>query len=142
MGNLYAYMLFPVKNAEAYASGKITDFNEVGVKALDDLTLQVTLNERTPYFIQLMDHYSTFAVHRATIEKFGKVTDRFTRWTRVDNMVSNGAFRLSEWKLNRRISMVKSDTYWDRDKVKLNRCTRPWKIRPMCRRPTWAPIST
>jgi oligopeptide transport system substrate-binding protein len=120
MGNLYAYMLFPVKNAEAYASGKISDFNEVGVKALDKLTLQVTLNERTPYFIQLMDHYSTFAVHRPTIEKFGKATDRFTRWTRVENIVSNGAFKLAEWKLNRRIGMVKSNTYWDRDKVKLN----------------------
>jgi len=120
MGNLYAYMLFPVKNAEAYASGKISDFNEVGVKALDDLTLQVTLNERTPYFLQLMDHYSTFAVHRPTIEKFGKATDRFTRWTRVENIVSNGAFKLSEWKLNRRISMVKSETYWDQDRVKLN----------------------
>jgi len=120
MGNLYAYMLFPVKNAEEFASGKIADFNEVGVKALDDLTLEVTLNERTPYFIQLMDHYSTFAVHRPTIEKFGKATDRFTRWTRVENMVNNGAFNLAEWKLNRRISMEKSDTYWDRDNVELN----------------------
>lgn len=120
MGNLYAYMLFPVVNAEAFAKGEITDFGEVGVKALDDLTLQVKLNESTPYFIQLMDHYSTFAVHRATLEKFGKATDRFTKWTRVANMVNNGAFNLSEWKLNRRISMVKSDTYWDRDNVKLN----------------------
>ena len=120
MGNLYAYMLYPVKNAEAYATGKITDFSEVGVEAIDDLTLQVSLNEPTPYFIQLMDHYSTFAVHRATIEKFGKPTDRFTRWTRVENMVNNGAFNLSEWKLNRHISMLKSDTYWDRDNVKLN----------------------
>ncbi|MEP1469433.1 MAG: peptide ABC transporter substrate-binding protein [Halieaceae bacterium] len=120
MGNLYAYMLYPVLNAEAYATGKIEDFNDVGVKALDDRTLQVTLNEPTPFFLQLMDHYSTFALHRPTIEKFGKATDRFTRWTRVENIVSNGAFNLSEWKLNRRISMTKSDTYWDRDKVRLN----------------------
>jgi len=120
MGNLYAYMLFPLVNAESYAKGEITDFSRVGVKAPDDRTLQVTLNERTPYFLQLMDHYSTFAVHRATIEKFGKATDRFTRWTRVENIVGNGAFRLAEWKLNRRITMVKSDTYWDRDNVKLN----------------------
>lgn len=120
MGNLYAYMLFPVDNAQAYATGEIDDFAEVGVKALDDLTLEVTLTEPTPFFLQLMDHYSTFAVHRATIEKFGKKTDRFTKWTRVENIVGNGPFVLSEWKLNRRISMVKSSTYWDRDKVKLN----------------------
>ena len=120
MGNLYAYMLYPVRNAEVFATGQLDDFSQVGVKALDDLTLQVTLNERTPYFIQLMDHYSTFALHRATIEKFGKATDRFTRWTRVENIVSNGAFRLKEWQLNRRIVVEKSETYWDRDKVRLN----------------------
>lgn len=120
MGAEYNYMLFPVKNAKAFATGEITDFDEVGVKAQDDLTLQVTLSERTPYFIQLMDHYSTFAVHRPTLEKFGKATDRFTPWTRVENMVSNGAFRLKDWALNRRIELEKSDTYWDRDKVRLN----------------------
>jgi oligopeptide transport system substrate-binding protein len=119
MGNLYAYMLFPIVNAEAYAKGELSDFTEVGVKALDDHTLQVTLSAPTPYFIQLMDHYSTFAVHRATIEKFGKSTDRFTRWTRVENMVNNGPFNLKEWKLNRRIMVEKSDTYWDRDNVEL-----------------------
>jgi oligopeptide transport system substrate-binding protein len=120
MGNLYAYMLYPIKNAEAYATGKLDDPEQLGFRALDKLTFEVTLNEPTPYFLQLMDHYSTFAVHRATLEKFGKATDRFTKWTRVENIVGNGAFKLSEWLLNRRISMVKSDTYWDADKVSLN----------------------
>lgn len=120
MGNQYAYMLYPLVNAEAFATGKLDDFSKVGVKALDPHTLQVTLNAPTPYFIQLMDHYSTFAVHRPTIERFGKATDRFTPWTRVDNMVGNGPFRLKEWKLNRRIIVEKSDTYWDRDNVALN----------------------
>ncbi|WOJ97824.1 peptide ABC transporter substrate-binding protein [Congregibacter brevis] len=121
MGNLYAYMLFPVKNAEAFLNRQIDDFGEVGVKAPDPQTLVVTLTDPTPYFLQLMDHYSTFAVHRPTIEKFGRFTDRFTKWTRVENIVSNGAFVLDEWKLNRRIGMRKSDTYWDRDHVRLNR---------------------
>ena len=120
MGNQYAYMLYPLVNAEAFATGKLDDFSEVGVKALDPHTLQVTLNAPTPYFIQLMDHYSTFAVHRPTIEKFGKATERFTPWTRVDNIVGNGPFRLKEWKLNRRIIVEKSDTYWDSDNVALN----------------------
>ena len=119
-GNLYAYMLYPLVNAEAFAKGKIDDFAEVGVKALDDVTLQVSLNAPTPYFIQLMDHYSTFAVHPPTILKHGEMTDRFTKSTRVENMVNNGPFNLREWKLNRRISMEKSDTYWDRENVKLN----------------------
>lgn len=120
MGNLYAYMLFPMVNAEAYTTGKLEDPDDLGVKALDDLTLQVTLNEPTPYFLQLMDHYSTYAVHRPTLEKFGKATDRFTKWTRAKNIVSNGPFRLTEWLLNRRIVVEKNETYWDADKVKLN----------------------
>ena len=119
-GNEYAYMLFPVVNAEAYLKGQVTDFDEVGVKALDDTTLQVTLNAPTPYFIQLMDHYSTFAVHPETLLKFGKMTDRYTPWTRVGNIVSNGAFKLKEWSLNRRIIVEKSDHYWDKDRVSLN----------------------
>lgn len=119
-GNLYAYMLYPVVNAEAYAKGEIDDFDEVGVKALDDTTLQVTLNSPTPYFIQLMDHYSTFAVHPQTLLKFGEMTDRFTPWTRVGNIVSNGPFQLTEWALNRHIKMEKNPHYWDRDNVSLN----------------------
>ncbi len=120
MGNLYAYMLFPVKNAEAYAKGELSNPEELGVRAVDDRTLEVTLTEPTPYFLQLMDHYSTFALHRKTLEKFGKATDRFTKWTRAENIVSNGPFNLKEWKLNRRITVEKSKTYWDADKVKLN----------------------
>lgn len=120
MGNQYAYMLYPLVNAEEFATGKIDDFSAVGVKALDEQTLQVKLRMATPYFIQLMDHYSTYAVHPPTIERFGAMTDRFTRWTRVENIVGNGPFKLTEWKLNRRIVVEKSPTYWDADKVALN----------------------
>ena len=119
-GSLYAYMLYPIVNSEAYSKREITDFEQVGVKALDDLTLQVTLNAPTPYFLQLMDHYSSFAVHPETLLKHGKMTDRFTPWTRVGNIVSNGAFTLDEWSLNRRIIIKKSEHYWDRDNVALN----------------------
>ena len=120
MGNQYAYMLFPVVNAEAFARRQVEDFADVGVKALDERTLQVTLNAPTPYFLQLMDHYSTFAVHPETILKHGAMTDRYTKWTRQGNMVNSGPFNLKEWLLNRRIVVEKSDTYWDRDKVRLN----------------------
>ena len=120
-GNLYSYMLFPIVNAEAFSKREIEDFAEVGVKAEDSQTLVVTLNEPTPYFIQLMDHYSTFAVHRPTIEAHGKFTDRYTKWTRVGNMVNNGPFNLEEWLLNRRITMSRSETYWDKDRVRLNK---------------------
>lgn len=120
MGNLYSYMLYPVQNAEAYATGKLQDPELLGVRALDDYTLEVTLAEPTPYFLQLLDHYSTFAVPRQVIERFGKATDRFTHWTRPGNIITNGPFRLTEWKLNRRIVVEKNPHYWDADTVQLN----------------------
>ena len=118
-GSLYAYMLFPVVNAEKFASGAIDDFAEVGIKSLDAQTLRISLNAPTPYFLQLMDHYSTFAVHPETVLKFGGMSDRFTLWTRPENIVSNGAFTLKEWSLNRQIKVEKNPHYWDKSSVAL-----------------------
>jgi oligopeptide transport system substrate-binding protein len=120
LGNLYAYMYFPIANAKAYYDGEISDFNQVGVKALNDYVLQVTLTEPIPYFLQLLDHYSTYPVHRATIEKFGTADQRGTRWTFEGNIVGNGAFQLKEWKINRRITVERNPFYWDAANVRLN----------------------
>ena len=92
---------------------------EVGVKALDDRTLQVTLSYPTPYFLQLLDHYSLFPVHQATIEKFGDADQRGTRWTYEGNLVGNGPFQLVDWKINRRIVVQSNPYYWDADNVSL-----------------------
>jgi oligopeptide transport system substrate-binding protein len=116
----YSYQLFVVKGAEQYNKGLIKDFNEVGVAAIDDLTLQVRLNAPTPYFLTLLSHPSTFPIHQQTIEKFGDIDDPGSLWTRAGNYVGNGPFVLSEWALNRIIRIKKSDTYWDSDTVKLN----------------------
>jgi oligopeptide transport system substrate-binding protein len=120
LGNLYAYMYFPIANAKAYYDGEISDFSQVGVKALDDYILQVILTEPIPYFLQLLDHYSTYPVHRATVEKFGTADQRGTRWTFEGNIVGNGAFQLKEWKINRRITVERNPFYWDAANVRLN----------------------
>jgi oligopeptide transport system substrate-binding protein len=120
LGNEYAYMLFPVKNAEAYFTGKITAFDQVGVKAINDHLLEVQLNEPIPYFLQLLFHHSTHAVPRSVIEKFGKATDRFSDWTRPENIVSNGPFMVKEWKLYKHVRVVKNPFYWDAANVRLN----------------------
>ncbi|MBI2969684.1 MAG: peptide ABC transporter substrate-binding protein, partial [Gammaproteobacteria bacterium] len=119
VGNLYAYMFHHIKNAEAFFKGEIPDFGEVGVKALDDYTLQVELAAPTPFFMQLLDHHSYYPVHRGTIEKFGRIDERGTRWTRPGNFVGNGAFVLKEWILNRILVVEKNSNYWDADRVKL-----------------------
>ena len=69
LGAEYSYMHFVVKNAEAYNTNSITDFDQVGYKVIDDHTLQVTLNNSTPYFLSLLLHHSWYPVHLPTIAK-------------------------------------------------------------------------
>lgn len=119
LGNQYAYMLFPIENAEAYARGDLEDFDKVGVQVLDSHTLKVTLANPTPYFLQLLDHQSTYPVHRGTIEQFGAPDERGTRWTRPGNYVGNGPFTLETWRLNDIIQVRRNPHYWAADEVGL-----------------------
>lgn len=116
----YASMLYPLKNAKEFNEGKIKDFAEVGVKAPDDLTLKFTLTGPTPYLLGVLKHYSWFPVPRHVIEKLGSMTDREVRWTRTGVMVSNGPFRLKEWRFSDSITLEKNPNYWDAANVKLN----------------------
>ena len=109
----YSYMLWPIKNAEAYNAGKLTDFGAVGVTTPDDATLRLTLERPTPYLLAVAAHNTWMPVHRATIEKFGKMDQRNSAWTRPGNLVSNGPFTLTEWTPNSRIVVAKSPRYWD-----------------------------
>jgi oligopeptide transport system substrate-binding protein len=120
LGNGSAYLMFAIKNAQAYATGNLKDFSQVGVRVVDPRTLEVELSAPTPYFLQLLGHNSFFPLPRHVIEKFGSATDRFTAWTRPGNMVSNGAFRLAGWKLNKFVRVEKNPFYWDVANVRLN----------------------
>jgi oligopeptide transport system substrate-binding protein len=74
-GAQYSYMLYPVTNAEAYNNKKITNFDEVGFKAVDDHTLRVRLHSPTPYLLSMMIHNSWYPVPIATIKKYGALDD-------------------------------------------------------------------
>ena len=119
MGNKWSYMLFPVVNAERFASGEIEDFAQVGLRVVDKLTFEVELSQPTAYFIQILAHSSSLPVHRATIEKHGSVTARYSQWSRAENIVTNGAFALSEWEVNKPLIVEKNPFYWDKDRVAL-----------------------
>lgn len=119
LGNPYAYMLYYIRNAEAFVQGKV-DFAEVGVRVLDDRTLQVELVSATPFFLQLLDHHSYYPVNPRVIEHFGAIDERGTRWTRPGNFVGNGAFTLKQWILNRIVVVEKNPAYWDAGRVRLN----------------------
>jgi oligopeptide transport system substrate-binding protein len=115
-----AYMLYPVVNAEAFNKGKIDKFDEVGFRVLDDWTFQITLANPTPYFLSLLTHYSWFPVPISTIKKYGPVFERGSRWTKPGRFVGNGPFTLEQWRLNDRVRVKKSATYWDAQTVRLN----------------------
>jgi len=120
LGAPYIDALYILKGARDYAAGKITDFNEVGVKALDDRDLQFELIGPTPYFLSAILHTSWFPVHPATILKFGRMDERDTKWTRPGNYVGTGPFILKIWKENDVIELVRNPLYWDAANVKLN----------------------
>jgi len=115
----YAYMLYCLKNAEAYHAGDTDDFSQVGVRALDDRTLEVTLESPTPYFLSMQTHHAWFPVHPPTIEAFEAQSRRGTKWTQPENIVGNGAFVLQEWSPNRVIRVVKNTVYWNAGAVRL-----------------------
>lgn len=119
----YASMLYPLLNAEEFNQGKITDFSKVGVRVLDDRTLQFTLKGPAPYLPSMLKHYAWFPVPRHAIERAGKMTDRDTRWTRPGNLVGNGPFRLKEWRFTHSITVERNPHYWDAGSVRLNEIT-------------------
>jgi oligopeptide transport system substrate-binding protein len=121
LGAQYSYMLYPVKNAEAFNLGKITDFSRVGFKALDDYTLELTLHSPAPYLLSMMIHDSWFPVPIAVIKKHGALDDRTNPWTKPENFVGNGPFVLKEWRMNSHILVERSPTYWDATNVRLNK---------------------
>ncbi|RPH27728.1 oligopeptide ABC transporter substrate-binding protein OppA [Buttiauxella warmboldiae] len=90
---------------------------ELGVKAIDDHTLEVTLTEPVPYFYKLLVHSSMSPVPKAVIEKFAD------KWTQPANIVSNGAFKLKTWVVNERIVLERNTNYWNNGKTVINEVT-------------------
>ena len=114
-GSHYSFLLYPVKNAQKIAEGHEKDVNQLGVKATDDHTLVAELEGPTPYFLGLVTHATAYPAPKAAVEKHGK------KWTRPENIVSNGPFKLDSWQPNAQLVAVKSDQYWDKDAVKLDK---------------------
>ena len=110
----YAYLQYPIKNAEAINGGEITDFDQLGVKAIDDKTLEITLESPTPYFLDALMHYTAYPVPKHLVEKFGD------DWTKMENIVANGPFKPVEWIPGSYIHSVKNDMYYDAANVQLD----------------------
>lgn len=110
----YASILYPIKNAEAYNKGEATA-DEVGIKAEDDKTLVVTLEQPTPYFLELTAFKTYYPVNKNVAEKNPKW------YTEAgEDYVTNGPFMLDSWNHDKDITLKKNPNYWDADKVALD----------------------
>jgi len=103
----YAFILWPVKNAEAFSKGELDDPKALGVEAVDEHTLKITLERPTPYFLGLLTHHMAYPAPRRAIERHGR------QWTRPGRLVSNGAYRLVAWQPQSSIRLEKNPHFHD-----------------------------
>lgn len=119
LGAKYAQLLYIVKNAQEYNEGTLSDFSQVGAKAIDDHTFQLTLTGPTPHFLNLIKHPTWHPVHPPTIEAAGGIGKPDSNWTR-ENYVGNGPYQLKSWVINKSVIVQKNPHYWDAEKVSIN----------------------
>lgn len=111
----YASILYPIKGAESYSLGEGTE-EDLGIKVVDDKTLEVTLENPTPYFLELTAFKTYYPVHKATAEA------NDTWYTEAgETYVTNGPFTLADWQHAGSITLEKSENYWDKENVALDK---------------------
>lgn len=115
LASSYAEQLFYIKNGKRYNEGTLTDFSQVGVKALSPDTLQVTLENPSPFFLDLCAFQTLYPVHLPSIQKWGD------DWIKPGKLVSNGAYILKDWKINDRVEFEANPHYWRKDQVGFKR---------------------
>ena len=109
----YSFILYPIKNAKPYNSGE-ANADSLGVKAKDDKTLVIELEDSTPYFLEQLTHYTSWAVPTHVVKKHGK------EWTKKENIVVSGAFILDTWNPQTSLTVKKNPYFFDADNVGLD----------------------
>ncbi|MGC9332582.1 MAG: peptide ABC transporter substrate-binding protein, partial [Anaerolineae bacterium] len=115
----YAWLMYDVEGAEAFNTGETDDPETVGVKAIDDYTLEVTLAAPTSYFETILPFSTFYPVRLDIIEEYGD------QWTEPGNYVSSGAYLLEEWEHEAELVLVKNPDYWDAENVAIEKITIP-----------------
>jgi oligopeptide transport system substrate-binding protein len=112
LASTYAYYvgLVNVANANDIVAGT-KPLTDLGVKAIDDKTLEVTLSASTPWFVRSLAHGTLFPVNQKV------VTEKGADWTKPENMVSNGAYTLAENSPGERVVLKRNPNYWNNEKT-------------------------
>ncbi|HJV45714.1 MAG TPA: peptide ABC transporter substrate-binding protein [Bacillota bacterium] len=109
----FAYQLYPILNAEKVKKGEVAP-DQVGIKAIDTKTLEVTLTNPTPYFLEIIAFPTYFPVNQ-------KIAEKNNDWQKDTSVfVGNGPFKPTKWQHGSKIILEKNTTYWDATTVKLN----------------------
>jgi oligopeptide transport system substrate-binding protein len=112
--SIYAYLVTILKNGQGVNDGK-APLESVGAKALDPHTLVLTLEHPAPYLPQLVMHQSFYPVPRHVVKRLGD------RWTTPGAYVSNGAYKLADWRLGDHVQLVKNPLFFDAARVCVDR---------------------
>lgn len=115
-GAKYAFVLYVIKNAEKINTGEVTDLTELGAKALDDKTLEITLENPSAILDKIVCMGPFMPVSKACHQQYGEEHS-----TAPDKMLYSGPFKMTEYTLDKRIVMEKNEDYWDAANVKLDR---------------------
>jgi len=106
----YASLVYPIVNAEKVNGGKLP-VSALGVRAIDDRTLEMKFEFQVPYLAQLLTHYTCMPVPRHVVEKHGD------QWLQPANIAVNGPYILKEWVPNDHITSVKNPHFYDAHNV-------------------------
>lgn len=109
-GSDYASLMYCIEGAEAVNTGEAGP-EGLAVRATGERVLEVELVAPVAYFLDICAYVTFLPVHRGTIEAYGD------EWIKPENLVGNGAYDLRAWRLNDKIRLEKSATYWDRENV-------------------------
>ncbi len=112
-GSQYAAILYPIKGAEAFNNGE-GKAEDLGIKVVDDQTLEVTLESPTPYFLEVTSFYTLMPVNQKVVEK-----EKEWAMEAGELYVSNGPYTLDTWNHNSDYVLAKNDQYWDKGNVDL-----------------------
>ncbi|ENT2950674.1 ABC transporter substrate-binding protein [Klebsiella aerogenes] len=105
-----------IVNARDISEGKQPP-ETLGVKALDDTTLQVTLDQPNAAFLAMLAHPSLVPIDKVLVERFGD------KWTKPEHIVTSGPYTLSKWVVNERIVAQRNPKYWDNEHTVINKVT-------------------
>jgi oligopeptide transport system substrate-binding protein len=111
----YAYVDYIIKNAYAINTGESTDLDSLGVRAVDDFTVEFTLEQAAGYFPGIAGMWVNRAQPKAAIEAYAE------KWTEPGNIVTNGAYVMTEWAHESKMTMVKNPHYYGAKDVQIDK---------------------